>query len=96
MRHQKGVDLDGRRGWDRARKSRGREAVIRLYDARKKSLFNKRKLNKMKGYTNFLLAGVNTAHLLYSFMIKSVGKVNFLYTTWNCIILVNILNSVHF
>lgn len=95
MRHKKGVDLDGRRGWNRTGKSRGREAIIRLYNARK-SLFNKRKLNKMKGYTNFLLVDLSTTHLLYSFMFKSVSKANFLYTTWNCIILVNILNSVHF
>lgn len=95
MREKKGVDPDGRKGQDRTGKSRGRGSCDQAIWCKKKISSLKEKINKKKGYTNFLIVGVSTIHLPYPLMFKSVGKVNFLYVTWNCIILV-ILNSVGF
>ena len=46
MRDRKGVDLDGRRGGEELGGVEGGETIIRIYYVRKKSIFNKRKIEK--------------------------------------------------
>lgn len=43
-RERKGVDLDGKGGWEELEEVDGKETVIRIFYVRIKAIFNKRKI----------------------------------------------------